>query len=75
MKYDLSEMQERYKKLSKERYKPFLTRVTISKSIICDVADWLRNMGVNRPDIYPELSNISASLTEQIKTYLEETGK
>lgn len=75
LKYDLSEMQERYKKLSKERYKPFLTRVTISKSIICDVADWLRNMGVNRPDIYPELSNISASLTEQIKTYLEETGK
>lgn len=75
LKYDLLEMQERYKDLSKCKYKPFLTRVTISKSIICDVADWLRNMGVNRPDIYPELSNISVSLTEQIKTFLEETVK
>lgn len=74
-RYDLVELQNRYKTFSKERYKPFLTHVTISKSIICDVADWLRSMGINKPEIYPELSNISLNLTAQIKTYLEEIAK
>ena len=70
-KYDLLEMQNAYKNKAQKNYKPFLARVTISNSCICDFADWLRRMGIDKPKIYPELSNVSTSLTNQIKSFMD----
>lgn len=69
--YDLVELQETYKRKAGEKYQQFLTRVTIANSCICEFADWLRRMGVDKPNIYPELTNVSKSLTNQIKAFLE----
>lgn len=69
--YDLVKLQETYKRKAGEKYQQFLTRVTIANSCICEFADWLRHMGADKPNIYPELSNISKSLTNQIKVFLE----
>lgn len=72
---DLVEIQKRYKmeseKIPTSVYKPFLISIRISKYCLHDIADWLRNMGITKPRIYPELSNISESLTREIRDYWE----
>lgn len=73
--YDLVELQEIYKRKSGKKYRQFLTRVTIANSCICEFADWLRRMGGDKPNIYPELTNVSKSLTNQIKAFLENSTK
>ena len=71
--YDLVAIQEKYKEECKsEEYKPFLASVKISKECMNDVADWLRQMGVSKPNIYPELNHISESLTSEMKNYWEQ---
>ncbi|MDE6020403.1 MAG: FRG domain-containing protein, partial [Ruminococcus sp.] len=69
---DLLDIQERYRDRAKgDEYKPFLISVRISKNCLLEVADWLRIMGVSKPNVYPELSNISKSLTGEIRDYWE----
>lgn len=69
---DLLDIQERYRDMVKgDEYKPFLINVRISKNCLLQVADWLRIMGVSKPNVYPELSNISKSLTGEIRDYWE----
>lgn len=73
--YDLVELQELYKRKAGKKYRQFLTRVTIENSCVCEFADWLRHMGVDKPNVYPELTNISKSLTDQIKAFLQNSRK
>ena len=69
---DLLDIQERYKEEAKEdKYSPFLINVRISKKCLLEIADWLRLMGISKPNVYPELSNISKSLTGEIRDYWE----
>lgn len=69
---DLVEFQEQYKtKVQSNEYKPFLENVRISKNCLIEVADWLTRMGISKPNVYPELSNISKSLTGEIRNYWE----
>lgn len=69
---DLVEIQDKYKeKVKEEEYAPFLSSIRISKNCLLEVADWLRRMGVTKPNVYPELSNISKSLTGEIRDYWE----
>lgn len=69
---DLVDFQEQYKRTVKEdEYKPFLASVRVSKNCLIEVADWLRRMGVSKPNVYPELSNISKLLTGEIRDYWE----
>ena len=80
----LMEMQENYKKMIeidykngfvKEDYKPFLNSVRISKKCLLEVADWLKRMGISKPNMYPELTNISQALTGEIRDYWEKKQK
>lgn len=73
---DLIDFQEQYKGLVEEdEYKPFLVSVRVSKNCLLEVADWLRRMGVSKPNVYPELSNICKSLTGEIRDYWEKKDK
>lgn len=71
---DLYDIQTRYKKDVKDS-RDFLARVRISKKAIWEVADWLRSMGVTKPGVYPELTNISDSLTGEIRDYWDKRDK
>jgi len=67
---DLLQMQKFYEETAKDEYEPFLTCVRISRKCINNIADWLRDIGITKPVIYPELENISRYLTEEVKRYL-----
>lgn len=73
-KYDLFSLQEEYRNKIEPtgmNYKKFLTGVVIKGSCRYDLAKWLIKMGMDKPNIYPELTNISQSLTEQLRKYYE----
>lgn len=73
--YDLKILQDQYKNIAKEKYKPFLKRVTISMDCVQELADWLRYMGIVKSIIYPELTNISENITNEIRNFLERDTK
>lgn len=56
---------------AKYEYKPFLISVLVSKKCLIEAADWLKRMGVSKPNVYPELTNISKSLTGEIRDFCE----
>lgn len=71
--YDLVELQKKYKKIVEQlnhEYKPFIQEVRISKECIIELADWLRQIGIEKSRIYPELTNISESVTNEIKNII-----
>ena len=71
--YDLVELQKNYKKIVEQlnhEYKPFIQEVRISKECIIELADWLRQMGIEKSRIYPELTNISESVTNEINNII-----
>jgi hypothetical protein len=69
---DLMEFQKEYKdKVKEDEYKPFLTSVKISKKCLLEVADWLTRMGITKPNVYPDLINVSKLLTGEIRDYWE----
>lgn len=70
----LEKMQEQYKKMCTDGnmiYKPFLTSVEISKDSKLDIAMCLKELGVGKANIYPELENISQELIKEVKAYFE----
>lgn len=70
----LEKMQEQYKKMCADDnmiYKPFLTSVEISKDSKLDIAMCLKELGVGKANIYPELENISQELIKEVKAYFE----
>ena len=69
-------MQEDYKKLCADenkdiKYKPFLTCVEISKDAKKEIAICLRELGIGKSNIYPELENISQELIKEMRAYFE----
>lgn len=70
--YDLLNLQKRYKELSKDEFKPFLASIIIKGSCIYDLAKWLIRMGIEKPSIYPELTNIATSIKENLRKYYNE---
>lgn len=72
----LEKMQEEYKELCADEknhliYKPFLTYVEISKEAKKDIAMCLKELGIGKANIYPELENISQELIKEVKAYFE----
>lgn len=72
----LQKMQEDYKELCSDenkniKYKPFLTCVEISKDAKKEIAMCLRELGIGKSNIYPELENISQELIKEVKAYFE----
>ncbi len=72
----LQKMQEDYKELCSDenkniKYKPFLTWVEISKDAKKEIAICLRELGIGKSNIYPELENISQELIKEVKAYFE----
>lgn len=70
--YDLLTLQNKYKKKADTDYKPFLERVTISKECVNEVANWLRQMGIQKSNIYPDLDNIGENIASEFKSYIED---
>ena len=56
---------------AKYEYKPFLIGVLVSKKCLIEAADRLKRMGVSKPNVYPELTNISKSLSGEIRDFCE----
>ena len=72
----LKEMQKTYKKMCDESngeitYMRFLTEVEISKESKQKIANSLKDLGIGKSNIYPELENISKELTKEVKAYFE----
>lgn len=72
----LEKMQEEYKELCADDknqliYKPFLTYVEISKVAKKEIAMCLKELGIGKANIYPELENISQELIKEVKAYFE----
>lgn len=75
-KSSLDKMQEAYKEMCADEnkhmtYKPFLTFVEISKAAKKEIAMCLKELGVGKANIYPELENISQELLKEVKAYFE----
>lgn len=69
---DLLTLQNKYKTKAGTDYKPFLERVTISKECVNEVANWLRQMGIQKSNIYPDLDNIGENIASEFKSYIED---
>lgn len=72
----LEKMQEAYKELCADEkkhmvYKQFLTYVEISKDAKNEIAMCLKELGIGKSNIYPELENISQELIKEVKAYFE----
>lgn len=72
----LDKMQEEYKEMCADdknhmTYKPFLTYVEISKDAKKEIAMCLKELGIAKANIYPELENISQELIKEVKAYFE----
>ena len=69
MRFDLQEIQEECKKKGGSNFSPFLSYIDIDKDSIPAIAKSVKAMGINKQNIYPELSNIGEEMKNEIKKY------
>lgn len=55
-----------------EKCKQFLCRIEINKDYIEELRNWLQMVGVEKSGIYPDLENISKSITDVINEALDD---